>query len=430
MSRKFLTAIDLVQSELQNARVQNLAAAPSTPVAGQIYYDTTGNTLYFWNGTAWVSASGVALGAVTAETTFGAASANGVAASASRSDHKHGNPTHVNADHSAITLASLASVFGSVTPETTFGGASADGVGTTASRTDHKHGNPTHVTADHAAVALSGLGVPTTAVNMNGQLVTNVATPVSGTDAANKAYVDGVAAGLDPKPSVRLLSTTLVGGTASGAQTIDGVATAVGDRVLINNGTNATNGVYVVAAGVWARALDMDSWAEVPGAFMFVEEGTLYADTGWVSTANTGGTLGTTAMPFTQFSGPGSVIAGNGLTQTGNQIDVVAADASIVVTANAIAAGLAGTGSAVTVARSDHTHAAPPTTRYNVNVGGATSVVVNHALGTRDVQVQVYRVAAPYDTIECDVERTDTANVTVRFTVAPAAGEYRVTVMA
>jgi hypothetical protein len=151
--------------------------------------------------------------------------------------------------------------------------------------------------------------------------VTVTQDPVAALDLATKQYVDAVAQGLDPKASC--VAATTVNITLSGTQTIDGVALIAGDRCLVKNQTTqANNGIYVVSASTWTRSLDMDVWAEVPGAFTFIEQGTTQADTGWVCTSNAGGTIGVTAITFVQFAGVGSYTAGTGLTLTGTQFSI------------------------------------------------------------------------------------------------------------
>ena len=146
---------------------------------------------------------------------------------------------------------------------------------------------------------------------------TIAATPVNPLDITNKAYVDAVAQGLDIKASV--VASTTANITLSGTQTVDGIALVADDRCLVKNQTAAAeNGIYVVAAGAWARSTDMNTWIQVPGAFTFIETGTTLADTGWVCTSNAGGTLGVTAINFTQFSGGASYTAGTGLTLVGS----------------------------------------------------------------------------------------------------------------
>jgi hypothetical protein len=150
--------------------------------------------------------------------------------------------------------------------------------------------------------------------------ITGLADPSGAQDAATKAYVDAVAQGLDTKPSVKCATTANI--TLSGEQTLDGVLTSA-SRVLVKNQTApAENGIYVSAAGAWARAADMNAWTEFPGAYVFVEQGTLYADTGFTCTVNEGGTLGVTAVTWTQFAGAGSYTAGTGLQLTGTQFSI------------------------------------------------------------------------------------------------------------
>lgn len=156
--------------------------------------------------------------------------------------------------------------------------------------------------------------------------VTGLATPSAATDAATKAYVDSLSQGLDPKGSVRAATTaagTLASSFANGS-VIDGVTLVTGDRILVKNqAAPAENGIYTVnAAGAPTRAVDMDAWTEVPGAFVFIEEGTSLADTGWVCSSNQGGTLNTTAITFVQFSGAGTYTAGTGLTLSGTQFSL------------------------------------------------------------------------------------------------------------
>jgi phage-related tail fiber protein len=169
---------------------------------------------------------------------------------------------------------------------------------------------------------LDQMAVPTAAVSMNSQRITNLAAPTADADAATKLYVDSKAAGLDIKESVRVATTANI--TLSGTQTIDGVVLIAGDRVLVKNQTTAAdNGIYVVAAGAWARSSDAEISAEVtPGMFTFVEEGTVNADSGWTLSTNAPITLGTTSLTFTQFSGAGSFTASNGVTKVGNDFQL------------------------------------------------------------------------------------------------------------
>jgi hypothetical protein len=157
--------------------------------------------------------------------------------------------------------------------------------------------------------------------------ITGLGTPTDATDAATKAYVDSAAQGIDWKPSVRAATTaavTLASGLENG-DTLDGVVLATGDRVLVKNqATGSENGIYVVkASGAPDRSTDCDTAAELTSNFaVFVEQGTVNADQGYVLTNDGAITVGTTALTFTQFTGLGQIVAGTGLDKTGNTLDI------------------------------------------------------------------------------------------------------------
>ena len=167
--------------------------------------------------------------------------------------------------------------------------------------------NVDHFESTSDGVILAQMRVPTTPVNNN--------------DAASKIYVDSLASGVDAKNSVRVGTTvagTLATSFAAGS-TIDGIVLVAGDRILIKNQATASeNGIYDVTAGTPTRSLDADTGAELNGgSFVFVEEGTTLADTGWVVTSDGVITIGTSPINWVQFSAAGVISAGVGLSMVG-----------------------------------------------------------------------------------------------------------------
>ena len=167
-----------------------------------------------------------------------------------------------------------------------------------------------------------GATTPSTGVFTNMSTTTgSVSTlPASSNDLANKLYVDTVAVGISWKAPVTAGTTVNI--TLSGTQTVDGVVLVIGNTVLVKNQTDTTkNGIYTVNTGAWTYAPGSTTWASYVSAIVFVEYGS-QTGSAWYCLAQPGGTLGTTAMPWSNFSSSASYTAGTGLTLTGFQFSI------------------------------------------------------------------------------------------------------------
>jgi hypothetical protein len=153
------------------------------------------------------------------------------------------------------------------------------------------------------------------------------------TSLVTKEYVDAVKVGLDVKDSARVATTGSNIDLSSAPAAIDGVTLSSGDRVLVKDQSTASaNGIYTYAGSgnSMTRATDFDADAEVTsGAFVFIEEGTVNGDNGFVLTTDGSITVGTTNLAFAQFSGAGSITAGDALSKSGNTLDVNVDDQTI-----------------------------------------------------------------------------------------------------
>ena len=434
MAQKFLTNLNLNQNQLINATFEVLASDPgSGNFEGRLIYNSTTDTIKVYANAAWRSlphtiVSGGGAGIAEALT--------------------------VSESNGTVTL--------------TLNVADTDSAGLLPAAMWNML---TDATSDATASKL---------VKRDGSGNAKVATPTDAAHIATKGYVDAARQGLDVKQSVRAATVGAINISADleAGDLIDGVTLVAGDRVLVKDQSTATeNGIYVaVASGAASRSSDANGTADTgelkPGTFTFVEEGTVNSDKGFVVSTNGTITIGSTSIAWTQFSGAGSFTAGDGLSQSGNTINVNVTSNRTAITADAIdiSANYVGQSSITTlgtittgvwngtdVAVADGGTGASDATTARTNLGikttagaattsaatlarvaaqgntahssGTSTTAVVHNFNTTDVIVQVYEVATG-ETVVGDVNRTNADTVTVVLLGNHSANAFRIVVTA
>ena len=305
------------------------AGAPSTLANAELAFNEQTNVLYYGTGTGGAGGSASAIIPIAGSGAFvDTSSDQTIGGTKTFSNTVNADIAGNSATATKLATSRTISVSGDADGSASFDGSANADIAITLDTVNADVGTFTKVTVNAKGLttaasqaSLSDLSSPSADFSFANHKLTNLADPVSDQDAATKYYVDSVAQGLDVKASV--VAATVGNITLSGAQTIDGVSVVAGDRVLVKNqSAPAENGIYVASNTSWSRSADANTWSELISAYTFVEQGSTQADTGWVCTVNAGGTLDTTPVTWSQFSGAGTYQAGTGLTLTGNTFSI------------------------------------------------------------------------------------------------------------
>ena len=425
MARKFLVSVDLNKNELLNARIQNLGAAPSNPVSGQIYYNTGTNVLYFYNGTEWTPASG---STEVIQDLIGSSVIAGTALTSTYDDTE--GTTTLKLNDTAVTAGS----YGSTTAIPTFtvdaqGRLTAAGtvnVATNLSVAGDSGTDTVDLLTDTLTVA-GGEGIDVA--------VTNNTITVSAEDASytNK----GVA-------SFSETDFTVTAGAVSLNK--DPVITLSGD--VTGSATMTNLGDVTISTTIAPNSVALGT--ATTGSYVSTIAGT----TGEITVSGSGSESAavTIGLPDDVTIAADLTINGNldvqGSINSISTTEVNIVDTKVVLNTNVTGAPSTDAGLKVNRGTSadvellwnetadqwtltnDGTNYHEITRKYKTTLNtSATSYTLTHNLGTKDVVTSIYEVAAPYAEILADVEHTSDSDVTIKFAVAPASGEYRVVVI-
>lgn len=450
MARKFLTHLDLQGNQILNAAFEKLATDPTTGnFEGRVYYNTASDELRFYDGAAWqVVGDKIEIQGTTNEVT--------VSFSAETGTYTISLPDNISANASTATKLATSrtiSLSGDVTGSASFDGSenatitatiAADSV---ALGTDTTGNYVAGITGTTNQVTVTGSGSENASVTL--ALPQDIATTSSPTFAG--ATLDGITVGVTAANEIDTTTGNLTidsaGGTVtvddnlivSGDLTVNGTTTTVNtetinlaDNIIVLN-SNATGSATENAGIEIERGTDPNvglRWNETDNTWEATRDGSNYS-----AILLDGDPI--SANEITGFQEDVEDVVG-GLISGSNSVSVTYTDNGASAGTLALDTTLATTsylskasGLAVDVSSLETKLVTDSFTRKataSVGNGTNTSFAVTHNLGTRDVQVQVYDNAS-YDTVECDVVRTDANNVTVSFTVAPANDAYRVVVI-